>query len=85
MAAKPQYFETEMTPHWQERVKVYETQGHTVVLVSKETRIVALIAINDQIRPEAFNSCQKLLKLGVQHLEMLTGDNGQIAKAIAHE
>lgn len=85
MAAKPQYFETEMTPHWQERVKVYETQGHTVVLVSKETRIVALIAINDQIRPEAFNSCQKLLKLGVQHLEMLTGDNGQTAKAIAHE
>ena len=82
---KPQHFEDVMTPIWQEKVKDYEAQGNTVVLVSKAERIVLLIAIKDQVRLEAFNSCRKLLKLGVQHLEMLTGDNWQTAKSIAHE
>ncbi len=68
------------------------TQGKTVVLVgqsrhdaSEPARIMGIIAIRDQIRPNARAAIDALHRLGVRRVVMLTGDHPQTAAAIAAE
>jgi len=68
------------------------TQGKTVVLVghsgrdaSEPPRIMGLIAIRDQIRPNARAAIDALHRLGVRRIVMLSGDHPHTAAAIAAE
>ncbi|WP_303844897.1 zinc/cadmium/mercury/lead-transporting ATPase [Aeromonas sobria] len=65
-----------------------EQQGKTVVVLCQssgdKTLPVALLALRDQIRPEAAAALQELNRLGLQSI-MLTGDNPRAAEAIATE
>ncbi len=60
-------------------------QGRTAILVANDMSIVGMIAIADEIRPEASQVIASLKAMGVQHITMLTGDNYSVAKSVAEE
>ncbi|MFQ2921341.1 zinc/cadmium/mercury/lead-transporting ATPase [Aeromonas allosaccharophila] len=72
----------------QTRIGTLERQGKTVVVLCQssgdQALPVALLALRDQIRPEAAAALQELNRLGLQSI-MLTGDNPNAAEAIATE
>jgi Cu+-exporting ATPase len=59
-------------------------QGKTVVGVGSAQRFLGLIAIADRIRPDSPAAVRRLQDMGVE-VVMLTGDNPQTARAIAHQ
>lgn len=68
-----------------EEIRRLQNEGKTTVLLGTEDEIVGLIAIADQIRPEAKEAIQKLKGKGFEKIIMLTGDNEGTARAIAKE
>ena len=72
----------------QTRIASLERQGKTVVVLCQssgdQALPVALLALRDQIRPEAAAALQELNRLGLNSI-MLTGDNPNAAEAIATE
>ncbi|MFM4749067.1 zinc/cadmium/mercury/lead-transporting ATPase [Aeromonas veronii] len=70
------------------RVGTLEQQGKTVVVLCQSSGDkalpIALLALRDQIRPEAAAALQELHQLGLNSI-MLTGDNPRAAEAIATE
>lgn len=72
----------------QTRIASLERQGKTVVVLCQSSDAqalpVALLALRDQIRPEAAAALQELNRLGLNSI-MLTGDNPNAAEAIATE
>ncbi len=62
----------------------FSLQGKTPVLVTDKTRILGLIGLSDEIKPESFKAIDNLHKLGVK-VAMLTGDNKQVAESVAKE
>lgn len=77
---------TEISP----ALRAEEDQGRTAVLIGETTspaggRILGLIAIADQLRPDAKALIGKLKALGIAHVAMLTGDNSRTAHAIASQ
>ena len=59
-------------------------EGKTVILVGTEEKIAGIIAIRDEIRPQAKEVIDQLHRMGVK-VVMLTGDNEMTARAIAKE
>lgn len=59
-------------------------EGKTVIVAGTEEKVSGLIAIRDEIRPEAPEALGELHRLGIK-LVMLTGDNETTARAIARE
>ncbi|HHQ4634179.1 zinc/cadmium/mercury/lead-transporting ATPase [Aeromonas veronii] len=72
----------------QTRIASLERQGKTVVVLCQSSDAqalpVALLALRDQIRPDAAAALQELNRLGLNSI-MLTGDNPNAAEAIATE
>ncbi|WP_276270566.1 heavy metal translocating P-type ATPase [Haloarcula litorea] len=62
-----------------------QSEGKTVVLVGTEDELEGLIAVADEVRPEAAAAVERLRALGVERTVMLTGDNERTARAIASE
>ena len=62
-----------------------EATGKTVVWVLAGKEILGLIAVADTIRPEAAHLVQRLRKLGIEEIVMLTGDSDRTAKHIAQQ
>ncbi len=60
-----------------------QAEGKTVVLVGSESAILGVIAVADELRPEARRTVARLKELGVSRTVMLTGDNERTARAIA--
>ncbi len=58
---------------------------YTLVYVAKSGRYLGAIEIGDKIRAEAKTAVEKLKKLGIARLIMLTGDNPARAEKIANE
>ena len=59
-------------------------EGNSIIYVSKEGSIIALIGVNDIIRKEAKNVISNLREKSIKTI-MLTGDNEETAKKIATE
>ena len=67
------------------QIAALERQGKTVILLCRMGQAPsALLALRDQIRPEAAAALQELKALGLGSM-MLTGDNPRAAEAIAGE
>jgi Cd2+/Zn2+-exporting ATPase len=62
-----------------------QAEGKTVVIVGTEDEIEGVIAVADEVRPEANAAVSRLRALGVERTVMLTGDNERTAGAIAQE
>lgn len=65
-----------------ETVESLQSEGKTVVLVGIEERLVGVVAVADEIRPEAKRVIERLHDLGIGHVVMLTGDNEVTARAV---
>ena len=62
-----------------------ELEGKTVVVVGTPERVEGLVAVADDIRPEARAAVALLRRCGVRHVSLLTGDNTATATAIGRE
>jgi Cd2+/Zn2+-exporting ATPase len=62
-----------------------ENEGKTAVLVLDKDAVLGIIAVADQLRPEAREIIARLKKTGIRHVAMLTGDNEGTARAIASQ
>jgi Zn2+/Cd2+-exporting ATPase len=72
---------SEVPEETRKRIEELEGQGKTVVVVREGKRLVGLIALRDEPRPDAAEGLAKLLMLGIRPV-MLTGDNARTAAAI---
>jgi Cu2+-exporting ATPase len=68
----------------QELVETHRNEARTVVLFANSADILAVIAIEDAIKPGAASAISKLKDHGIE-VFMLTGDNGKTAEAVAHK
>ena len=73
------------TPDVLEAVARLQTAGHTVVYLFDQKYIYGLLALSDEVRPEAIKTVAGLRQAGVQSLVMLTGDNKRTAAAIGQQ
>lgn len=71
------------TPASEETLIRFESEGKTAVSLSTEAEPLGVIAIADQVRPEAKSSIAALRAAGVRRVVMLTGDNEGTARAVA--
>lgn len=62
----------------------YLNQAKTVIYFANQTRVLAIAAIADQIKPGSVEAVRQLKLQGID-VYMLTGDNAQTAAAIAAE
>ncbi|AEM47010.1 heavy metal translocating P-type ATPase [Acidithiobacillus ferrivorans SS3] len=60
-----------------------EAQGKTLLFVIRNGQPVGVLAAMDTLRPDVPEALAELRRLGVKHLELLTGDNERTAAAIA--
>lgn len=60
----------------------YQNTGKTVMVLGDQVKILALIAVSDEIRESSKEAIRKLHELGIEKTIMLTGDNIGTAKAI---
>ena len=73
------------TPQSEEALRAIGEQGKTAVLLFSEDKPVGVIAIADQVRPQAAQAIQSLRWLGLKRILMLTGDNEKTANGIADQ
>nr|WP_250874487.1 heavy metal translocating P-type ATPase [Halomarina rubra] len=69
----------------EEMVPRLQSEGKTVVLVGTDDELEGVIAVADEVRPDAAAMVERLHKLGVEHVVMLTGDNQRTANAIGKQ
>lgn len=60
-----------------------EAQGNTLLYVSKDDQLIGLLAASDTMRAEVPLAIERVRKLGISQIELLTGDNERTAAAIA--
>jgi cation-transporting P-type ATPase C len=68
-----------------EWVSKLQSQGETPLLLAVDGKLVGLISLRDELRPEAPTVLNALRRSGVRRIIMLTGDHPDIAKAVAEE
>ena len=66
-------------------VKVFEQSGNSLVLTSVDGELKVMMGIRDQIRKGAREDLQKLRKLGIKNLIMLSGDNQGTVDLVSRE
>jgi Cd2+/Zn2+-exporting ATPase len=65
------------------KVEALEKMGNTTMLVQQNGQYVGVISLMDVARPDASATLTQLKKLGIRKMVMLTGDNQQVAEAVA--
>lgn len=66
-----------------ESVAQLESQGRTLLILAIDGRPSGIIAAMDTVRPEVGKAIEEIRKLGIERIELLTGDNERTAAAIA--
>lgn len=66
-------------------IERFEQNGNSLVIAAMDGKLKALLGIRDQIRPGVKQDLQKLKKLGVQNLVVLSGDNQGTVDLVARE
>lgn len=80
--ARAKTSDSRVPPDIEDQIRRLEDEGKTVMIVGT-THIQGLIAVVDQIRPQAPQAVQQLKEAGVRRVVMLTGDNQRVADAVA--
>ncbi|MCD6726009.1 MAG: cation-translocating P-type ATPase [Solirubrobacteraceae bacterium] len=66
-----------------ERAEQMAAAGLTAALVARGGRVVGVVGIGDEVRPEAAAAVSALRAAGVKRVVMLTGDSERVARAVA--
>lgn len=69
----------------EEDTKRFEENGNSLVLTAIDGELKVLMGIRDQIRPGVKEDLQRLKKLGVKNLVVLSGDNQGTVDLVARE
>ncbi len=88
LIASPVYFEEQgdtTIQAYQQTIDELQEAGKTVAVVVSENQPVGILAIRDELRPNAREAIEALHRIGLKKIIMLTGDNPKTAKAIAAE
>jgi Cd2+/Zn2+-exporting ATPase len=64
---------------------LHEEQGFSTLYVSKDSKCIGWIGLQDKTRPEAQQAVSELLGLGIKRVTMLTGDRDEVANRVAAE
>ncbi len=67
------------------QVEKLEKEGNTTMLVERDGEIMGLVSLMDVPRKEAKKTLKELSDLGIKRMIMLTGDNQQVAEAVAKQ
>lgn len=70
------------TPESEAALSRFEDEGKTAVVLADEHGPLGIIAIADQVRPEARDAIAALRRAGIRRIVMLTGDNKGTARAV---
>ncbi|SHN43841.1 heavy metal translocating P-type ATPase [Chitinophaga sp. CF418] len=82
----PALFEKEQMPQeLVEKVAALQEGGNTTMIVRKNSDYIGLISVMDTPREEARQVLQDLRAAGIRRMIMLTGDNQQVADAVARQ
>jgi Cd2+/Zn2+-exporting ATPase/Cu+-exporting ATPase len=73
----------DFSPHL-EQASELEAQGKTVLYVSVNDSLVGLIAASDTLRSEVPEALNEAKQLGIKKIELLTGDNEQVAASVGN-
>ncbi|MDR5693647.1 MAG: cation-translocating P-type ATPase [Armatimonadota bacterium] len=65
-------------------VESLESQGKTLLYVTRDGELIGILAAADTIRPEVPRAIEAIRELGLRHIELLTGDNERVAASIAN-
>ena len=76
--------EIKIAPELEEQIVALQNEAKTVVSVVQDNQVLGLIAIQDAPKVNAKNAINNLHRLGLKTV-MLTGDNQQVAHAIAEQ
>ncbi|MEZ4945076.1 MAG: heavy metal translocating P-type ATPase [Cyclobacteriaceae bacterium] len=68
-----------------EQVRELEGGGNTTMLIRRNAEYIGMIALMDTPRESAKATLAELKKIGIKRMIMLTGDNQQVADAVAKE
>jgi cation-transporting P-type ATPase C len=68
-----------------EWVTKLQQQAETPLLLAVDGRLVGLISLRDELRPESIAILKELRASGVRRVVMLTGDHPETARAVADE
>ncbi len=74
-----------LSPEEERRIEGLEDEGKTLIILTRGSRLIGVIAARDEIRPEAVKTLARLKSLGVTGLIMLTGDNERVAKIVSEQ
>ncbi|MFT4032691.1 MAG: heavy metal translocating P-type ATPase [Siphonobacter sp.] len=67
------------------RIEILEQQGNTTMLVQQGDWLIGILTLMDVARTDAKDTLSELYKLGIKKMIVLTGDNQNVADAIARE
>ncbi|MFA5518053.1 MAG: heavy metal translocating P-type ATPase, partial [Spirochaetota bacterium] len=66
-------------------IEIFERNGNSIVITAVNGELKIIMAIRDQIRPGVKEDLQRLKKLGVKNLVMLSGDNQGTVDVVSRE
>lgn len=66
------------------KMKNLEEEGKTVMILADSVKVLGLIAVADEVKPDSKQAIEMFNKLGL-NVYMITGDNSRTAKAIANK
>jgi Cd2+/Zn2+-exporting ATPase len=67
------------------QVVALERRGLTVVVLGKDDHVCGIIAVGDQIRPQAKTAIDEMRHAGIERIVMLTGDNQATGESIGRD
>lgn len=70
--------------NFSEEINNMESLGQTVMILSRDEKILGLIAVADTLKPTSKAAIEKIKKMGVRPY-LITGDNSRTAEAIAKQ
>lgn len=74
-----------ISPEIMNQIERQQELGQTTMLVQKNENIIGIFTIMDLARNDAKQTLERLRKIGIKKMIMLTGDNQQVANAIAKD
>jgi len=77
--------QVELSDKAQADIARFERNGNSLVLTAVDGQLKVLMGVRDRVRPGVRENLQRLRKLGVKHLVMLSGDNQGTVDAVSRE
>ncbi len=69
----------------EKKARQLRNAGDNLVFVAMEGKLIGLIAMRDELRPEALEALEAFKKAGIKRIEILTGDHREAALALVSQ